>query len=208
MPQTSLVRILHKRLGLNAYKVQIVQDLQPNDGPRRSEFAIEILNRFGVENDCLNRICFSDESTFHASGMLEEFQPWIMFQQEGAPPYWGSLVRDFVDETFPDRWIGSDGPTTWPPRSPDITPLDFFVWGYIKGRVFATPFADVEELRARIQAAVCTATEDMLKNTWRELEYCVDILRATKGAHVEISLGKCSYKNYDGTYNVSKQTYV
>ncbi|GBL97514.1 hypothetical protein AVEN_110332-1 [Araneus ventricosus] len=34
--QTSLVRILHKRLRLHAYKVQIVQDLQPNDCPRRA----------------------------------------------------------------------------------------------------------------------------------------------------------------------------
>ncbi|GBN80779.1 hypothetical protein AVEN_256342-1 [Araneus ventricosus] len=117
---------------------------------------------------------------------LEEFQPWIMFQQDGAPPHWGSLVRDFLDETFPDRWIGKDGPTPWPPLSPDITPLDFFFWGYIKDRVFATPIVDVEELKARIQAAVCTVTEDVLKNTWWELEYCLDILRATKGAYVEI----------------------
>ncbi|GBL90621.1 hypothetical protein AVEN_219296-1 [Araneus ventricosus] len=73
-----------------------------------------------------------------------------------------------------------------PPRSPDITPLDFFFGGYIKDRVFATPIADVEELKARIQAAVCTVTEDMLKNTWRELENRLEILRATKGAHVEI----------------------
>ncbi|GBL80576.1 hypothetical protein AVEN_225266-1 [Araneus ventricosus] len=109
-----------------------------------------------------------------------------MFQQDEAPPHWGSLVRDFLDETFPDRWSGRDGPTPWPPHSPDITPLDFFFWDYIKDRVFATPIADVEELKARIQAAVCTVTEDMLKNTWRELEYRLDILRATKGAHVKI----------------------
>ncbi|GBL80575.1 hypothetical protein AVEN_225265-1 [Araneus ventricosus] len=39
IPQTSFLRILHKRLKLHAYKVQIVQDLQPNDCPRRAEFA-------------------------------------------------------------------------------------------------------------------------------------------------------------------------
>ena len=53
---------------------------------------------------------------------LEEFQPWIIFQQDGAPPQWGSHVRRFLDATFPNRWIGRDGPTPWPPRSPDITP--------------------------------------------------------------------------------------
>ena len=35
----------------------------------------------------------------------------------------------FLDATFPNRWIGRDGPTPWPPRSPDITPLDIFFYG-------------------------------------------------------------------------------
>jgi len=51
---------------------------------------------------------------------LEEFQPWIIFQQDGAPPHWGSHFRRFLDATFPNRWTGKDGPTPWPPRSPDI----------------------------------------------------------------------------------------
>ena len=36
-----------------------------------------------------------------------------------------------LDATFPNRWIRRDGPTPWPPRSPDITPLDFFIWRYV-----------------------------------------------------------------------------
>ena len=58
---------------------------------------------------------------------LEEFQPRAVFQQDGAPPHWGLIVRDFLNETFPNRWIGRNGPTPWTPRSPDITPLDFFL---------------------------------------------------------------------------------
>jgi len=64
----------------------------------------------------------------------EEFQPWIIFQQDGAPPHWGSYVLRFLDAALPNRWIGRDGPTPWPPRSPDITPLDFFLWGYVKDK--------------------------------------------------------------------------
>jgi len=63
---------------------------------------------------------------------LEEFQPWVVFQQDGAPPHCGLIDRDFLNETFPNRWIGRNGPTTWPPRSPDITPLDFFFVGLCK----------------------------------------------------------------------------
>jgi hypothetical protein len=63
----------------------------------------------------------------YASPQLEEFQPRAVLQQDGPPPHWGLLVRQFLDATVANRWIGRDGPTPWPPRSPDITRLDFFM---------------------------------------------------------------------------------
>jgi hypothetical protein len=41
-------------------------------------------------------------------------------------------------------------------------------------------------LKARITDAFATITEDMLENTWREIDYRLDVLRATKGAQVEV----------------------
>ena len=72
----------------------------------------------------------------------------------------------------------------WQPRSPDITPLDFFLWGYVKYRVYRTPVRDVETLQSRIIDVLATVNEVMLENTWREIEYRLDILRATNGARV------------------------
>jgi len=56
-----------------------------------------------------------------------------------------------MDATFPNRWLGRDGPTPWPPRSPDITPppLTSFM-GYVKDKVFSTPVPDITNLKARI----------------------------------------------------------
>ena len=88
----------------------------------------------------------------------------------------------FLDATFPNRWNGRDGPTPWPPQSPDITPLDFFLWRY----VFSTPVPNITNLKARITDAFATITEDMLENTWREIDCRLDVLRATEGAHVEV----------------------
>ena len=34
--------------------------------------------------------------------------------------------------------------------------------------------------------AFTAITEDMLENTWREIDYRSDVLRATEGAHVEV----------------------
>ena len=70
----------------------------------------------------------------YVAHQLEEFQPWIISQQDGAPPHWVSDVRRFLDATFLNRWIGRDGPTPWPPRSPDITPLEFVLWGVCEGQ--------------------------------------------------------------------------
>jgi len=66
------------------------------------------------------------------------------------------------------------------------TPLDFFLWGYVKDKVFSTPVPDITNLKARITDAFAAITEDMLENTWREIDYRLDVLRETKGAHVEV----------------------
>jgi hypothetical protein len=61
-----------------------------------------------------------------------------------------------VNETLPQRWIGHTGPEPLalhcrPPRSPDMTPYDFFLWGYVKKkRVYVPKFpADLDELTNR-----------------------------------------------------------
>ncbi len=45
-------------------------------------------------------------------------------------------VRAWLDEKFPGRWIGRRGPIEWPTRSPDLSPCDFFLWGYLKNIVY------------------------------------------------------------------------
>ncbi|CAH0547571.1 unnamed protein product [Brassicogethes aeneus] len=51
----------------------------------------------------------------------------IWFQQDGAPPHYARPISTFLDTCFPERWIGRRGPIEWPARSPDQTPLDYFL---------------------------------------------------------------------------------
>lgn len=51
------------------------------------------------------------------------------YQLDGAPAHSGVQIEGFLDNNFEDRWIGRFGPWRWPPRSPDLTPLDFFCGG-------------------------------------------------------------------------------
>jgi hypothetical protein len=76
----------------------------------------------------------------------------IVLVQDGAPPHWARDVRAFLNEQFPMRWIGRDSPfIRWPPRSPDLTPMDFFTWGYMKERLYrGQAFPGLEVLVGRI----------------------------------------------------------
>ncbi|EZA48610.1 hypothetical protein X777_13623, partial [Ooceraea biroi] len=49
-----------------------------------------------------------------------------------------SFARNILNESFPDRWTGRGGRISWPARSPDLTPLDLFLWGHLKNEVFLT----------------------------------------------------------------------
>ena len=70
-----------------------------------------------------------------------------------------------LDGTPPERWIGRGGPAAWPPRSPDINSLDFFLWGYVKIEVFKS----LQHLKGRITQAFAQVTVLMLDKTWKEL---------------------------------------
>ena len=57
----------------------------------------------------------------------------LFFMQDGAPV---QIVRDFLDKKFPNRLIGRLGPIERPARSPSLTPADYFLWGYLKEKVY------------------------------------------------------------------------
>lgn len=83
----------------------------------------------------------------------------MWFQHDGAPPHFALNVRDFLDLTYPNRWIGRGGPVPWPPRSPDLTPLDFYLWGHLKCMVYETPVPSDMDLMARIVEAAARVRE-------------------------------------------------
>ncbi|GFT07990.1 uncharacterized protein TNCV_3347761 [Trichonephila clavipes] len=53
-------------------------------------------------------------------------------QQDGATCHTARAAIDLLKDTFGDRLISRFGPVNWPPRFCDLTPLDYFLWGYVK----------------------------------------------------------------------------
>lgn len=74
----------------------------------------------------------------------------MWFMHDGAPAHFSIQAREFLDRTFNNRWIGRRGPQPWPPRSPDLNSLDYFLWGHLKTLVYLTPIQNEQELRNRI----------------------------------------------------------
>ncbi|GBN88492.1 hypothetical protein AVEN_94996-1 [Araneus ventricosus] len=72
------------------------------------------------------------------------------WMREGAPAHFSSTVRHSLNATYPTRWIGRGGPVAWPPRSPDLKPLDIFFWWDMESFVYETRVDSAEDLVARI----------------------------------------------------------
>jgi hypothetical protein len=60
-----------------------------------------------------------------------------------------------MNQTFLERWIGHGSYIPWPPKSPNLTPMDFSFWGFVKDNVYIPPMpVDLQELHDRIVNAI------------------------------------------------------
>ena len=112
-----------------------------------------------------------------------------LLQQDGAPPHWAQCVRDWLNENLPNSWIGrggsSDTNIAWPPRSPDLTIMDFYVWGDVKSKVYARNYANLDELKNSITAAFREVTAEKISASLRNLRRRLELVVKFGGGHVE-----------------------
>lgn len=75
----------------------------------------------------------------------------LIYQHDGAPAHRAAAVTNHLNAYFRGRWIGNNGGLVrWPPRSPDLTPLDFSIWGRLKAYVYDEEMRNVNQLREKI----------------------------------------------------------
>lgn len=93
----------------------------------------------------------------------------ITFQQVGSPAHFSKAVRSWLNSKVPDRWIGRDEQISWAPRSPDLTQLNFFLWGHIKANVYKTKVQDIDDLKTRITQEIKTIKTETLHDIVSEI---------------------------------------
>ncbi|GFG35928.1 hypothetical protein Cfor_05280 [Coptotermes formosanus] len=113
--------------------------------------------------------------------MESEFLGWL------APGLYGICVRRWYDRLFPGHRIGRRGPVEWPPTSPDLIPLDFYLCGYLKGIVYQVKIQNMNHLKERIGDECARITPDGLKRVRHKWERQIRVRYQCRpnGAHIE-----------------------
>ncbi|GFX23574.1 transposable element Tc3 transposase [Trichonephila clavipes] len=104
-----------------------------------------------------------EESESSAPVQSEDRMTELWFQQDGATCHTARATIDLLKDTLGDRLISRFGPVNWPPRSCDLTPLDYFLWGYVKSLVYVDKPQTLDHLEDNIRRVIADIRPQMLE---------------------------------------------
>lgn len=92
----------------------------------------------------------------------------LWFQQDGAPPHIARPVMQYLRDNFGERIISRFSAISWPPRSPDLSILDFSIWGLMKADIYKEPPRTIAELKNKIILFSNQISAALLASTFEE----------------------------------------
>jgi hypothetical protein len=156
--------------------------------------SVKVDGTFGMEvyrNQTMNGARYHSLLQFTALPELEirkggnlNTQWW---QQDGAPCHVTDHNMRYLDRKFEGRVVsrrairGHD----WPARSPDLNPLDFFHWGFLKSQVYTPKPRDLNELKLALERAVARVDVDMCRRSVMDVRNRAEKCIANHGGHFE-----------------------
>ncbi|QQP39795.1 Putative DD41D transposase [Caligus rogercresseyi] len=208
-------KILSVDLGLKAYKIQLLQELKPNDLPQRLMFGEWALEQLDENPLFYRKIVFSDEAHFWLNGYVnkQNCRIWIwcglwaggiigpfFFKDDRGRNVtvngerYRAMIHDFfcptretmnmLKDEFGEQLISRNGPVSWPPRSCDLTPLDYFLWGYVKSLVYVDKPNTIEALQDNITRVIRRIQPEMLEQVTQNWTFRMDHLKRSRGQHL------------------------
>ncbi|GFU79229.1 uncharacterized protein TNCV_2137521 [Trichonephila clavipes] len=108
----------------------------------------------------------------------------LWFQQDGATCHTARATIDLLKDTFGDHLISRFGPVNCSPRSCDLTPLDYFLWGYVKSLVYADKPQTLDHLEDNIRRVIADIRPQMLGKVIGNWTSRLDYIRASRGSHM------------------------
>ena len=92
------------------------------------------------------------------------------------------MVQNWLKGKFLHKFIDKN---KWPPRSPDVNPCDYFLWGYLKARVYHPLPKTISELKTNIEREIKKIDKSVLGNVSSNFEKRCCLVIEAKGAHIE-----------------------
>ncbi|GFV92937.1 uncharacterized protein TNCV_1693301 [Trichonephila clavipes] len=109
-----------------------------------------------------------------------------IFMQDGAPPHIARHVKNLLRRSFgDDRVLSRHFHHAWPPRSPDLSPCDYWLWGYLKSQVYRDRPTSLGMLKDNIRLQCLTITPDMLYSAVHNIIPRLQLLLRNDGEHIE-----------------------
>ena len=121
---------------------------------------------------------------FFLPKMEELDMPDMWFQQDGATCHMARATMTKLRAAFGEQFISRSGPVNWPPRSCDLTPLDFFLWGYVKAHDYMDKPATIDALEANIEGFIREIPADMLERVGQNWTLRMGHLQRSRGQHL------------------------
>lgn len=109
----------------------------------------------------------------------------LWFQQDGATAHTANGVMDFLRRKFRGRVISHFGDIAWPARSPDLSICDFFLWGFLKARVYTNKPRTLDLLKEAIRQEIANLSPAMLEKVFDSFSARLEECLAKEGHHLK-----------------------
>lgn len=108
----------------------------------------------------------------------------MWFQQDGATCHTAHETIDLLQQRFPEQIISRNSDVNWPPRSCDLTPCDFFLWGFVKSRAYANKPETIPELKSEIQRVIGEIQPHLCEKVMENFMKRVMACHQSRGGHL------------------------
>ena len=110
-----------------------------------------------------------------------------MWTQDGAPCHTTDRNIAYLENQFNGRIVSKRAVRgrVWPPRSPDLNPCDFYLWGFLKACVYSPRPATLDELEANIRREVAALDPATITRALLDVRVRAHKCIANNGGHLE-----------------------
>jgi transposase len=92
-----------------------------------------------------------------------------IFMQDEASSHTAKKTMELLEKIFGEKIISIKSTDIWPPYSPDLNPCDYFLWGFLKDRVFSENIGNISLLKEKIKQVCAEITGEMCEKVLNNL---------------------------------------